>query len=205
MDPAMHAMLASWHDFYLVTGTAAAALTALQFVTQSLLGSAAYRSAFGDGDPESGIGAFGTPTVVHFTLALLLSALMCVPWGGPGSLRGSLGVLGAGALVYSGVVLRRARRQRTYVPVAEDWIWHVALPAVAYAAVLLGALTFGGGAPGPLLAVAAATLLLLCIGIHNSWDTVTYLTVQAVRSAAARGEPAPHSSRPDSPTERERA
>lgn len=197
MNGASAAMLGGWHDFYLVTGTAAAALTALQFVTQSLLGSSAFRTAFGDGDPEGGIGAFGTPTVVHFTLALLLSAGLCAPWSGLGGLRATLALAGVGALGYSAVVLRRARRQRTYEPVAEDWLWHVVLPAVAYAAVLLGALLLGPGTPGPLFLVAAATLLLLCIGIHNSWDTVTYLTVAAVK---ARAQPAPASPVPHDPT-----
>ena len=83
MDTGIGLRLAGWHDFYLVTGTAAAALTALQFVTQSLLASGPYRAAFATGDPEGGIGAFGSPTVVHFTLALVLSAVMCVPWSGP--------------------------------------------------------------------------------------------------------------------------
>ncbi len=182
-------LLARWHDFYLVTGTAAAALTALQFVTQSLMASLEYRTSLTQGDPEGGIGAFGTPTVVHFTSALLLSAFMCVPWNGAASLRGTLGVVGAAALVYAGVVLRRARRQRAYVPVAEDWVWHVALPAVAYAAVLLTAALLGGAASGALFLVAAATLLLLCVGIHNSWDSVTYMTVNAVRLARSGARP----------------
>ncbi len=196
MQIATGALLAGWHDFYLVTGTAAAALTALQFVTQTMIASAAFRAFAIGGDPEGGIGAFGSPTVVHFTLALLLSAVMCAPWSserGPGI---TLVVLGAGALVYAGVVLRRTRRQRSYVPVAEDWIWHVALPAVAYAAVLVAGVLLGGAA-APLFVVAAATLLLLCIGIHNSWDTVAYLTVATVRSALHRGE----ASRPGSPPE----
>jgi hypothetical protein len=190
MDDAIHAALARWGNFYLLTGTAAAALTGLQFVVQTLIASDARRALAGD-DPEGGIAAFGSPTVVHFSLALLLSAVLCVPWAGYGSLRATLGVLGAGALGYSAVVLRRARRQRSYVPVAEDWVWHILLPGAAYAAILLAAVLLGRGAERPLIVVAAATLLLLCVGIHNAWDTVTYLTVNAVRAAVAKGEPAP--------------
>jgi hypothetical protein len=188
MESATRAVLAGWHDFYLVTGTAAAALTALQFVTQTMVASTAQR-AFGGDDPTSGIDAFGSPTVVHFTLALLLSAVMCAPWSGYGGLAGTLAVLGAGALGYAVIVLRRARRQRAYVPVLEDWIWHMALPPTAYAGVLAAALLLGIG-EAPLFVVAAATLLLLCVGIHNSWDTVTYLTITTVRNALHRGEAA---------------
>ena len=119
---------------------AAAALTGLQFVVQSLLASNA--RVTGLDDPASGIEAFGTPTIVHFALALVVSALMCVPWPGYASLRAALATVGASGFGYFGVVLRRARPQRSYVPVAEDWLWHILLPAAAYAAVLLAAMFF---------------------------------------------------------------
>ena len=110
MDDAIHATLTGWSNFYLITGTAAAALTGLQFVVQTLLASNALRPV-ANGDTAGGIAAFGTPTVVHFSLALLISAMLCAPWRDDGGMRAALGVLGAGALVYSAVVLRRARRQ----------------------------------------------------------------------------------------------
>jgi hypothetical protein len=199
MDDTLHATLADWGNFYQVTGAAAAALTGLQFIVQTLLASNSFRPVTGS-DPESGTAAFGTPTVVHFTLALLLSAMLCAPWPGYGGLRATLGVLGAGSLVYAAIVLRRARRQRTYTPELEDWVWHIVLPAAAYAAVLLSALLLDRNSAGPLFGIAAATLLLLCIGIHNAWDTVTYLTFTALKAAdpsagedalARRDDPAP--------------
>ena len=48
-------------------------------------------------------------------------------------------------------------------------------------AILAAAVLLGGGTVGPLFTVAAATLLLICVGIHNAWDTVTYLTFAALR------------------------
>jgi hypothetical protein len=191
MDDTIRTSLAGWGNFYQVTGAAAAALTGLQFIVQTLLASNAFRPVAG-GDPEGGTAAFGTPTVVHFSLALLVSAVLCAPWPESGGLRATLGAFGAGALVYSAVVLRRARRQQIYVPVMEDWVWHILLPAAAYASILLAAVLLGRGAEGPLFVIAAATLLLLCIGIHNAWDTVTYLTFNALRAvAASEGEDAP--------------
>jgi hypothetical protein len=181
MVDTIHDALARWANFYLITGTAAAALTGLQFVVQTLLASDALRPVAG-GDAEGGIAAFGTPTVVHFSMSLVLSALLCVPWPHYAGLRGTLGVVGAGALIYSGIVMRRAHRQESYAPTPYDWLWHVGLPAVAYATILACAVTIGEGMAWPLFLLAAATLLLLCVGIHNAWDTVTYLTVAALRA-----------------------
>jgi hypothetical protein len=185
MDDTIHATLAGWGNYYQVTGAAAAALTGLQFIVQTLLASNAFRPISVGSDPEAGTAAFGSPTVVHFSLALILSSVLCAPWPGYGELRATLGVLGAGALVYAAIVLRRTLRQTVYVPALEDWVWHIILPVVAYAAVLAAALLLGRSATGPLFVVAAATLLLLCIGIHNAWDTVTYLTFTAMRAMAA--------------------
>ena len=203
MDRPLHLALASWGNFYLITGTAAAALTGLQFVVQSLLASD-LQQAVHAGDPEGGIAAFGTPTVVHFTIAVALSCIMCMPWPAAPGLQLTLVLLGAGTLSYAGVILWRAQRQHAYVPVGEDWIWHVALPAAAYTAVLVAGALLGHGATGSLFAVASATLLLLCVGIHNAWDTVIYLTVRAFRTrrASAAGtspSPAPDETAPPTP------
>ncbi len=75
-------------------------------------------------------------------------------------------------------MLRRARRQTGYKPVLEDWIWHTALPITAYAALLIAALGLGRAPVPALFVVGAISLLLLFIGIHNAWDTVTYIAVQ---------------------------
>src|SRR3989442_9977157 len=72
------APFAGWENFYVIIGSSAAALTGLQFVV-IVLGAEA-RSVRG---PE--LGAFGTPTVVHFCAVLLVSAILSVPWRELGS------------------------------------------------------------------------------------------------------------------------
>src|SRR6185503_19586619 len=66
--------------------------------------------------------------------------------------------------------------QQGYEPVLEDWVWHGILPTVAYGTLLVSGVVLAGG-PSPLFPIAGAVLLLVFIGIHNSWDTVTYITV----------------------------
>jgi len=166
------ASLAAWESFYVIVGSSAAALTGLQFVVMSLIG--AERDH--DSGPEE-VGAFGTPTVVHFCATLLVAAILSAPWHAMAAVRWAIAVCGAGGLVYSFLVVRRARRQKGYRPVLEDWIWHAILPAIAYAALVFAASWWGGRGREGLFVVGAAALLLLYIGIHNAWDTVVYIAV----------------------------
>src|SRR5207249_10642430 len=75
------------------------------------------------------------------------------------------------------VVLRRARRQSDYEPVFEDWLFHTALPLMAYISILVAASGLPRRAVPLRFVIGAAAVLLLFIGIHNAWDTVTYVVV----------------------------
>jgi hypothetical protein len=121
------------------------------------------------------IDAFGTPTIVHFCAALMISASLSAPWRAIGGAALLLGVSGLAGVAYVAIVTRRARRQEGYHPVLEDWLWHALLPFVAYAALWAASVTLAFGHPGSLFAIAAAALLLVFIGIHNAWDSVTYI------------------------------
>ena len=185
MDSALHEALARWEAFYLITGSAAAALTGLQFVVQTLIASDAARMPVTD-DPEAGISAFGTPTVVHFALAMVVSAVMCAPWPNSKSLHVTLAALALGALAYLGIVTRRAWRQTVYKTEAYDWFWYVILPIVAYLALMVSGLAVEAHGDAPFFVVAGSSLLLVCVGIHNAWDTVTFLTVAMRRAEMPR-------------------
>ena len=161
--------LNEWDSFYVIIGSSAAALTGLQFVVVAL-GSDARRL----GSAEA-LSAFGTPTIVHFCATLLVAAILSTPHQTASSLAICLMLIGIAGLVYITSVVRTARKQEGYLPVLEDWIWHSILPAVAYGAVLLaGALTWRFVGPA-LYVVAAASLLLLFIGIHNAWDAAVWI------------------------------
>jgi hypothetical protein len=80
-------------------------------------------------------------------------------------------------VIYVMVVIWRARQTR-YVPVFEDWLWHAVFPFLAYGALLWAAIRLPRDPAAALFAVAGTALLLLFTGIHNSWDTVTYIAVQ---------------------------
>ncbi len=88
----------------------------------------------------------------------------------------------SGGATYVVIVLRRARRQTDYQPVLEDWLWHTVLPLVSYTALVVAAIVLPGHAAPALFVIAAGTVLLLFIGIHNAWDNVIYIAIELYRS-----------------------
>jgi hypothetical protein len=162
------AQLEAWDSFYVIVGSAAGALIGLQFVVMTLIASRpAPRAA------EAGA-AFATPTIIHFGTALLLSALVQVPWQSIMAAAAAWGLIGLFGVVYAIVVARRMRRQTAYQPEFEDWLCHAALPLAAYAILALSAFAAPLHERDALFGVGAAALLLLFIGIHNAWDSTSY-------------------------------
>ena len=169
MEPTAQSLVSAWNAFYAVVGAAAAALTGLQFVATAL---GAEVRGFGDGGATS---AFGTPTVAHFCAVLFISAGLSAPWPSLPTAASALGACALAGFLYTLLVLRRARRQTDYAPVLEDWIWHSVLPLAAYAALGGGAIALRYEPALSLFVGGAGTLLLLLVGIHNAWDSVTYI------------------------------
>jgi len=115
---------------------------------------------------------------VHFCIALLVAAILSAPWQALWPAGLLLGLCGLWGVTYAVIVVRRARRQTDYIPVLEDWLWHVVFPLVSYAALVVMALLLLGNPALALFGIGAVTVLLLFIGIHNAWDTVTYIAVE---------------------------
>ena len=164
--------LAEWESFYVIVGSSGGALTGLMFVVIALIAERGAARSLRE------IDAFGTPTVVHLSSALLISAILSAPWRSATGPSVLLGILGLAGVIYCFVVLRRARAQSGYKPVLEDWVWHTILPFLAYAAIGAGAIRLAAKTELSLLAFGAASMLLLVIGVHNAWDTVTFIVVE---------------------------
>lgn len=160
---------AGWENFYVIVGSSAGALIGLQFVVITLIADTPIARA----DVQAS-GAFATPSVVHFGVVLFLSAAVSAPWDRLTPVAVLWGLVGLGGIVYAIIVARRLRAQTAYRPVLEDRLFHVLLPLAAYAALAVSACVAHFHARLALFTVAAASLLLLFIGIHNAWDAVTY-------------------------------
>ena len=172
--------LAAWGSFYAIVGSSAGALIGLQFVVMTLI---AQRPPIPAGEAGA---AFATPTIVHFSAALLLSALSRVPWPTitiPAVLWGLMGLSG---VAYAVIVARRMRRQAVYRPEFEDWLFHLVLPLAAYTLLALSPFAAHSHIREALFGVGAATLLLLFISIHNAWDAVAYHVFVHMRDTDTR-------------------
>src|SRR5215467_832480 len=124
-----------WESFYVIVGSAGAALIGIEFVVITLVANLPERP------PSNTISAFASPTVVHFACALVLSAVMSAPWRSTAGPALALLVGGLGGVAYAAVVIQRIRHQTHYTPVWQDWLWYAVLPSGAYALLAIAATT----------------------------------------------------------------
>lgn len=171
-------VIAPWANFYVITGSSAAALTGLMFVVITLVAGGRSRTT------QEGVAAFSTPTVVHFCAALLLSASLSAPWRSLLHAAVLLGALGLYGLVYVYRIVIRTRRLTEYRPGLDDWVWYTILPLVAYVTVVAAAMLLPSAPTEALFAFAGANVLFIFIGIHNAWDVVTFIAIELPKTAS---------------------
>jgi len=166
--PSLH----EWESFYVIIGSSAAALTGLMFVVVALMSDIkAPRNV-------QALQAFASPTIVHFCAVLLLAAFMTMPIETNASLRLCFTISGLAGFLYATWVTIQAKRQKSYTPELEDWIFHSVLPLIAYAALLASGLMLREPRERALLGVGVSALLLLFIGIHNAWDAALWMMLR---------------------------
>lgn len=172
-------MFEGWQDYYLLIGTAAAALIGLLFVVVTLTTGRELSSI------ERGQKLYMSPILFHLGGILLLSGLGLSPVVTPelfGAASGLVALIGFVACV-------RIARGIHYVPVADtkvyDMWWYGIIPAGAYLLLLAASAALARWpTEWTLTAVAAMLMAQLLISIHSVWDLVTYL---APRSSDQQG------------------
>lgn len=182
MDELANPALSAWQNFYVIVGSSSTALIGVQFIVITLVAGMRIRPT------ADSISAFATPTVVHLASALLVSAIMSAPWRSLLPASVALMICGLGGLAYGAIVIYHARRQTHYQPVWEDWLWHALLPCGGYAALAMAAVFLRTTTQRAEFVIGAAALALLLIGIHNAWDSVTYMVVVRSQDGAERTE-----------------
>lgn len=164
-------ILTPWANFYVMAGSAAAALTGLMFVVITLVTGRERRTS-------DGISTFSTPTVIHFAFALLVSAVLVAPWRSPRYAVAFATIIGLCGFLYILRIALKTRRLSAYRADLEDWTWYSVIPLVAYGAIFAGGVTFIGTTnPAALFVIGGGVILLIFIGIRNAWDVVTFLAI----------------------------
>jgi len=164
-------ILNDWDNFYVITGSSAAGLTGLTFVVIALSNEAKRVNL-------RGLRAYVTPIIVHFGAVLALAAYLSMPHQNLLSLSLAFGIAGAAGLLYiAHIAANIGRVSSEYVPVREDWIWNVILPLIAYGTLLAAAFLIWWLPERCMYAVAAVSVGLMFVGIHNAWDIAVWNSV----------------------------
>ena len=160
-------MLEGWHEFYILLGTAAAALVALLFVAASI--GASVLTAESAGATRT----FISPVVFHYTNILFLSLIALIPGQSELTFGLTIAAAACGSLIYSVIIFVRVVRQ----PIADlaDRLGYGSAPLISYTAGLVAAWLILTGHHAGLDVLAAAALLLLVVNIRNAWDLMLSL------------------------------
>lgn len=164
--------LEHWHEFYLLLGTAAAALIALMFVAASI--------GVGWISPERSFGTrtFMTPIVAHYTAVLFVSGLGLVPTM-TGEALAVLLVASSIVGVVAAILITIGVFQRD-----EDWSDRFAygfIPMIVYVVAGITGVLFWRHWPHAPEVLAGAALALLIVNIRNAWDMTIAMAHRHVR------------------------
>ncbi|HYA86121.1 MAG TPA: hypothetical protein VEI57_03510 [Nitrospirota bacterium] len=154
-------LIERWADFYHLTSKAAAALIGLLFVVITL---ASERRL----DAADKIPIYLTPTVIYFASVLFLAALLTFPNHTRLTATLCICFMGVIGLVYSGFFFIGRSVKKSYYEL-YDVIPHAVLPFAAYGLLVLGGVLLSHDPQLGLTLVAVGMLLLLVVGIRNSW------------------------------------
>ncbi|HWU24993.1 MAG TPA: hypothetical protein VN154_01205 [Rhizomicrobium sp.] len=156
--------LAEWRDFYVMIGTAAGVIIGATFIVATLAADMEQKVL--------GLRGFITPVAVHLGSVLVGSAILVIPTLTPSAFVVLLGAGGIAGTIYCVVVARRVSALKLDL---DDRIFYIVLPILTYPVMTAAAaMTFGRGMPA-LETLAAALVILLIIGMRNSWDMATFM------------------------------
>jgi hypothetical protein len=167
----------AWHDFFVLTGTSAATLLGLVFVSASIAATVP-NEKLGDDRMRA---LWVLPIVYAFLRVLVVSAIGVIP-GLTGTSFGyvlaTLAVLDLGRMAAVANGMRGVHRTRERLS-ATDWWWYVIYPA---ACTVTLAFTGAGLAAGwswlPVPLLAAGLLGHMVVGVHNAWELADWLATR---------------------------
>jgi hypothetical protein len=186
MFASLQAALQPWQNFFLLVGTAAATLTGLMFVAVNFGSSLITR--------ETAVmaRAFLDPVYQHFVQVLVTACAMTVPVldaSVAGALCVAWGVCRIVALRHVYAQYKLAHKRRGDMELS-DWLRAIVLPLLCHVGLLVVGAGFVAHDGHAVTGLAVVTLMLLVIGIHDSWELFVWMAL-AVAERRRIGEPSP--------------
>lgn len=181
------AQLQPWQSFYMLLGGASATLVGLMFIAISL-GPGLWRE---EDRPilAPSLNAFLSPTFIHFVYVLVTALVVLVPTLTESVFGGLLVITGLGSLGHIARNLPFVHgRYRAGSLDRSDLFWYSLMPAIAYILYLDAGIGLLRATPHRLAlnGLAAASVLLIVIGVRNAWDLVVFLAMRRFDAPADR-------------------
>ncbi len=168
---------ATWQNFYLLVGAAAATLIGLMFVAVTFGSSLVTVQT-----PESSR-AFLDPTVTHFVQVLTTACLMTIPTMGPtllGIALAAIGVMRVAALFSVHRHMRAAQRKHNDIELS-DWMSGIVLPLASHVTLIGTGVAFVLGYAA-FSVLALVTVVILLNGIYGAWELMVWMALIRSRS-----------------------
>jgi hypothetical protein len=170
------ATLQSWHDFFLLTGTASATLLGLVFVAASIAATIP-NEKLGDDKARQ---LWVLPIVWAFVRVLIVSAMGVIP-GQTGESFGYillvLAVIDLGRMPRTILGMRNVHLSVEKLT-AGDWGWYVVYPSLSTLVLAASGVALARGLSFPVHMLAAGLLGHLVVGVHNAWELADWLATR---------------------------
>jgi nitrate reductase NapE component len=179
--------LVPWQNFYVLTGTAAATLTGLMFV------SVTFGSSLVTKETATTARAFLDPSYRHFVQVILTACLATIPTM-TASLLGCA-CIGIAVVRFVGLVwifrqYKDAQRKHGDVE-TSDWVLALLLPLACHGLLLATGAGFLVGNALSLTGLAVVVVGLVLIGIHGAWELLVWMAQVVGERGRASAKPPP--------------
>jgi len=160
-----------WDSFFQITGEVPATLIGLIFVVATLTQG---------GDRARllrAVSIYLTPTVLHFSIVLCVSALAVAPRFYPGwraALFAVAALTGLGNGIWACIGISRRQPGADPPHWSDQWLYGVA-PTALYVLLLADTVAVAARTPWAVDVLAVLLLALLLIGVRNAWDLITWM------------------------------
>ncbi|MGI8485961.1 MAG: hypothetical protein ACR2OU_17085 [Thermomicrobiales bacterium] len=156
--------VASWHDLFTLTGTAAVTLLGLLFVAISL------RMDIRKQSESSYQKRMTSQNLTSFLTVFMISCYFLIPNAGAQGI--AIAILATTAIPLIGVLRSIDAYRREPAVSREMFVWYAVVQPVCYMAAILGALALGWWEESALSAMLTVMLFLLIIPTQNAWHLV---------------------------------